>query len=143
MTRRDFFETIPLLVAVPSSGPLGGRVSLLGNPDEPSPPAQLAERYKATRRLIGYPQFTVERIPETGRADWLQTLRLRAVSYGNLTKAEAAALAQEATQKGYNVLIAEKNRYLLHDPGEDCEPDESYLYNWGGPSFPELTRNAA
>ncbi len=141
LNRRRFLETIPALAAVPVwAGSTEGQ-PVLNNRNELSPPTKVADRYRTKRKLIGYPPLPVERIPRVPGPEWVQSMRMKTLAYGDVTEAQAAALAEEAAREGFNVVIAEKNRYFMRDPGEKYGPDETF-FEWGGPDFPRLVRNS-
>jgi hypothetical protein len=103
------------------------------------PPPELADRYEGHRELIGYPTAPLVRGKKHGDADWLPYMRMRTVKHrAAVTTEEAARLAKEIADTGFNVVISEDSRYLLRETDDKVAPGETDTV---GLPFPDLVRN--
>ncbi|MBU0478454.1 beta-galactosidase trimerization domain-containing protein [bacterium] len=96
--------------------------------------------YKPRKQFIGYPALSLsdeERpLPKTG-ADGKYNLRMTRISYGNVTKEEAEKIARQAKERGFNIILAERNRYLFKEPEDKLGTSGNHFL-----TLDEIIRNA-
>jgi len=75
--------------------------------------------------------------------EWTKNLRLTTLRYpANISKAQAASMAKEAKEAGFNAVILDGHRYLFREDDEVYGPKESFFQYAGGAPFNQSVAEA-